>query len=70
MKKQFLNLGKALNKAEQRSIIGGLPGTCAVMLYGYGGPVFENISKNTALKAIAANGGRYCCDSCEEASWL
>jgi len=25
MKKQFLNLGKALNKAEQKSIYGGLP---------------------------------------------
>ncbi|MCF6168849.1 hypothetical protein [Lutibacter sp.] len=27
MKKQFLNLGKALNKAEQREIFGGA-GTC------------------------------------------
>jgi len=25
MKKQFLNLGKALNKAEQKLIFGGLP---------------------------------------------
>lgn len=70
MKKQFLNLGKILNKAEQKIINGGFPGTCAVMLYGYGGPVFENVSLNTALDTIAKNGGRYCCDSCNEASWL
>jgi hypothetical protein len=34
MKKQILNLGKALNKAEQKQIIGGVAGPCSTEVVG------------------------------------
>ena len=72
MKKQFLNLGKALNKAEQKSINGGLTeltyrGTC-----GYRSPdgaVWCGITKSQAEGAYNNNGGNWCCDSCGSSSY-
>lgn len=57
-----------LNKKQQSQVKGS--GTCAVMLGGYGGAVFTGLSKAHAMRVMAANGGRWCCDSCGSASWL
>jgi len=71
MKKQFLNLGKALNKAEQKQIFGGTiseeveegaGGTC-----GYrhpSGATWCNLSRSQAEGAANNMGGNWCCDSC------
>lgn len=73
-----------LPKEQQKSINGGRDaGTCAVIIYGsppdtWGTPngftptIHTNISRDTAWSALAAApfGGRWCCDTCNQASWL
>ena len=49
MKKQFLNLGKALNKAEQKSINGGGSFTCYC---GFVGGKYEGIKKEVIADSI------------------
>ncbi len=40
----------ALNKKQKSQVKGS--GTCAVMLYGYGGPVFKDLTYNQVMKVI------------------
>lgn len=74
MKKQILNLGQALNKAEQKQIIGGSPaeidpGSCAWQGgNGYSGVV--GVTRDYAEGAHNANGGWWCCQSCCSVGWL
>ena len=74
MKKQILNLGKALNKAEQKLINGGnpgglddAPGTCGYI--SPEGSVWCNISKSQAKGSYENMGGNWCCDSCGTTSY-
>ncbi|MFY0629893.1 MAG: hypothetical protein JXR05_05890 [Flavobacteriaceae bacterium] len=81
MKKSILNLGKALEKSEQKEITGGYTtvgigpgGSCAVIIYsapGFTPTIHRNISSATAQQALAAGnfGGSYCCSSCSSAPW-
>ncbi|MCT4699662.1 hypothetical protein [Tenacibaculum haliotis] len=71
MKKQILNLGKALNKAEQKEINGG--GTCSAHIpcgHESCGGGENNYLFNVSQAEAIAFGGRWCCESCSTASWL
>ena len=64
----------SLSKNQQRSIKGG-SGTCAVIIFsapGFTPTIHTDISYETSQSALAAAtyGGRWCCDSCDEATWL
>ncbi|MGW8121132.1 hypothetical protein ACV07N_00620 [Roseivirga echinicomitans] len=67
-----------LPKEQQKAINGGYiveSGTCAVIVFrepGFSPDIYRNISYETTQQAIAAGGlgGRWCCDSCDEATWL
>tara|TARA_R110000796_G_scaffold74374_1_gene167091 strand:- start:50594 stop:50845 length:252 start_codon:yes stop_codon:yes gene_type:complete len=70
-----------LSKTQQKTINGGnmdeggTGGTCNAMVLSAPGftPTFHyNIDKATAKSAVAASqwGGHWCCDSCDEATWL
>ena len=74
MKKQFLNLGKALSKAEQKQIFGGetepeglAGGSCGYMHPS--GQVWCGLSRSQAEGAYNNMGGNWCCDSCGTASY-
>ena len=66
MKKQILNLGRKLSRAEQQKINGG--GTCAYY-NGQTGQVTYNISSAQAQASLANAEDHWCCQSCESASW-
>lgn len=65
MKKQFLNLGKALNKAEQKSINGGYASEfCLISITNFGGggssgTVEMSVSDGSGASQIAND---YCLD--------
>lgn len=66
-----LNIGQPLSKDEMRNVKGG--GTCAYLNptgNASGGPVVTyNVSMQEAKETAADVGGRWCCDSCNSASW-
>ncbi len=70
MKKSILNLGEALNKAEQKQINGGR-GTCSVRI---NGSVWNGLSRSNIDNAIKkmdqGDSLQWCCSSCDTASWL
>lgn len=85
MLNNILNIEGAtvLSREKQKMIKGGEEGTCAILLYGsapdtwgtelsFAPEVQTGISRQTALDRLADSpyGGRWCCDSCDEASWL
>ena len=70
--KNLLNLGKALNKAEQKSINGGsLGGGCAIRI---NGSVWTGVSRGRIDNVIASmsegDSVQWCCASCDSASWM
>ncbi|AQS94453.1 hypothetical protein BXQ17_10420 [Polaribacter sp. BM10] len=75
MKKQILNIGKALNRAEQKQVFGGATlaaeGSCAVRI---NGSVWTGLSLsriNEVKKNMSAGDSvQWCCDGCSTASWL
>jgi hypothetical protein len=63
-----------LSKENQKTIKGG-SGTCAVIIFsehGFTPTIHQNIDCATSQSALAAAtfGGRWCCDSCDQATWL
>ncbi len=76
MKKSILSLAGAhkLSVEEQKNVLGGLRTDCAYYMptgNASGGPVVTyNVSMADAQSGAAGfEGGRWCCDSCSEASW-
>ena len=80
MKKSILNLGKALNRTEQKLINGG-SGTCAactnvqfvevnhnVFAKQCVGDLITGVSINEAQSHVSG-GGNWCCDSCGGVTW-
>ncbi|UMB53924.1 hypothetical protein MKD41_00225 [Lutibacter sp. A64] len=76
MKKQFLNLGKALNKAEQKQIFGGVSDGCRIAVRNSDGsfahwstPVYfyEEVEGDYASGTVYSDGSYasgYSCASC------
>lgn len=74
MKKQILNIGKALSRAEQKQVFGGMmaaEGSCAVRINGsvWTGLSLSRINK-VKEKMSAGDSVQWCCDGCSTASWL
>ncbi|AUC85679.1 hypothetical protein CW731_10445 [Polaribacter sp. ALD11] len=73
MKKQILNIGKALSKVEQKQVFGGLSqgGTCAVRI---NGAVWTGLSRGridrVKLAMETGDSVQWCCEGCSTASWL
>jgi len=73
MKKQILNIGKALSRAEQKQVFGGVSqgGTCVIRLnggiwHGQSSSDVEQVKK----KMKTGDSMQWCCESCSTASWL
>ena len=60
-----------LSKKQKQLVTGGVipPGTCAIQ-GGNGFVGVSGVSKEYALQHSTANGGHWCCDSCQSATWL
>jgi hypothetical protein len=76
MKKQILNIGKALSRAEQKQVFGGVStnqgaGTCAVRI---NGEVWPGLTRGRIDRVKAAmqpgDSVQWCCEGCSTASWL
>lgn len=63
-----------LTKKQMNEVKGGVSGTCAFIVPGTNGKpdfIMEGVSKDIALMSIQGHSGaRWCCDSCQDASWL
>jgi hypothetical protein len=73
MKKQILDLGKALSKKQQKEIFGGRAQSegCAYQAgNGNDGAGAIGAGLGWAEAGAIANGGHYCCDSCCDVGWL
>ncbi len=69
MKKFKLEANEVLQRNELKTVFGG--GGCRIMIGGYGGSIFSTDSEEESLRVLGKNGGgRYCCDSCDDATWL
>lgn len=67
-KKLMLQSATKLNKSEMKNVRGGVvSGTCGFKTAE--GRTFYGVNKSFAQE-MAADGGRWCCDSCGSASWL
>jgi hypothetical protein len=67
MKKQILNIGKTLTRAEQKQISGGTS-TCAYYNGETGQPTY-NISSSEAQGMLSNASDHWCCNTCDTASW-
>ncbi|MFD2567271.1 hypothetical protein [Pseudotenacibaculum haliotis] len=67
MKKQILNFGETLSRAELQKINGGT-GTCAYY-NGETGQITYNLSSSQAQGMLANASDHWCCESCDTASW-
>lgn len=68
MKKSISNLTgvKLLSKDQMKTVAGA--GTCAWMHSS--GFIMHDISLDQVKDLIKYSGGKWCCDSCDKASWL
>ena len=66
MKKQILNFGQRLSRAEQQQINGG--SGCAYY-NGATGEVTYGISSSAAQASLSNASDHWCCESCSTASW-
>ncbi|MFP4847141.1 hypothetical protein [Winogradskyella sp. PE311] len=66
--KNLLNLGKTLNKAEQKSVFGGF-GSCAYY-NGVTGEVSYLLTSSQAQGMLNDASDHWCCNSCDSASWF
>lgn len=59
-----------LSRKAMKDVSGGgtVHGTCAFMLSN--GYIMEKVPKDLALDMVNEYGGRWCCDSCDKATWL
>ena len=73
MLEKLLQTGQVrqLSNVEKKLVIGGVipSGTCAVE-GGNGYVGVSGVSKEYAMEASSATGGHWCCDSCQDATWL
>lgn len=68
MEKNFMLQGATkLNKKEMKSVRGLGYGTCAFITKS--GFVMTGVDKAMAIE-FSSGGGRWCCDSCGNATWL
>lgn len=74
LEKLGLYSNEVLHRSQMANILGGTGdasldegGTCGVKLAN--GAEFCGMSKSDALDAVQKNGGNWCCDSCDTASY-
>lgn len=74
MLKNILTLDgvSALSKQEQKSVHGGLAGSCAVRMLDGDGEISVVWGTKAEITAAGGNGGgnSWCCASCATASWI